>query len=38
MGKKVIAAFVGVEKSAVPPHLMEEQVVDLAGDRGPTGT
>jgi len=32
MGKKVIAALVGVEKSAVPPALMGEQVIDLAGD------
>jgi WD40 repeat protein len=32
MGKKVIAALVGIDKSEVPPDLTDEQYVDLTGD------
>ena len=32
MGKKVIAALVGVDKSAVPLDLTDEQFIDLTGD------
>ena len=32
MGKKVIAALVGVDKSAVPVDLTDEQFIDLTGD------
>ena len=32
MGKRVIAALVGVDKSAVPVDLTDEQFVDLTGD------
>jgi WD40 repeat protein len=32
MGKKVIAALVGVDKDAVPPDLTDEQFIDLTGD------
>ena len=32
MGKKVIAALVGIDKSQVPPDLTDEQFIDLAGD------
>jgi hypothetical protein len=32
MGKKVIAALVGIEKSQVPPDLTDEQFIDLTGD------
>ncbi len=32
IGKKVIAALVGVDKSAVPVDLTDEQFVDLTGD------
>jgi len=32
MGKKVIAALVGVDKSAVPIDLADEQFIDLTGD------
>ena len=32
MGKKVIAALVGIDKSEVPPDLTDEQFIDLTGD------
>ncbi|MBV8444046.1 MAG: toll/interleukin-1 receptor domain-containing protein, partial [Hyphomicrobiales bacterium] len=32
MGKKVIAALVGIDRSQVPPDLTDEQYVDLIGD------
>src|SRR5271165_2402320 len=32
MGKKVIAALVGIDKSAVPVDLTDEQFIDLTGD------
>jgi len=32
MGKKVIAALVGVDKSEVPPDLTDEQYIDLTHD------
>jgi hypothetical protein len=32
MGKKVIAALVGIDKSDVPPELTDEQFIDLTGD------
>jgi hypothetical protein len=32
MGKKVIAALIGIEKSEVPPDLTDEQFIDLTGD------
>jgi WD40 repeat protein len=32
IGKKVIAALVGVDKSTVPPDLTDEQFIDLTGD------
>jgi len=32
MGKKVIAALIGIEKSQVPPDLTDEQFIDLIGD------
>ena len=32
MGKKVIAALVGIDKSQVPPDLTDEQFIDLTGD------
>jgi hypothetical protein len=32
MGKKVIAALVGIDKSDVPPELTDEQYIDLTGD------
>jgi WD40 repeat protein len=32
MGKKVIVALVGVDKSQVPPDLTDEQFIDLTGD------
>jgi hypothetical protein len=35
MGKKVIAALVGIDKSQVTPDLTDEQYVDLTGDPDP---
>src|SRR5271169_2634470 len=32
MGKKVIAALVGIDKSQVPLDLIDEQYLDLSGD------
>jgi WD40 repeat protein len=32
MGKKVIAAVVGIDKNEVPPDLTDEQFIDLTGD------
>jgi hypothetical protein len=32
MGKKVIAALVGIVKNEVPPDLTDEQFIDLTGD------
>jgi hypothetical protein len=32
MGKKVIAALIGIDKSQVPPDLTDEQFIDLTGD------
>jgi WD40 repeat protein len=32
MGKKVIAALVGIDKAQVPPDLKAEQFIDLSGD------
>jgi hypothetical protein len=32
MGKKIIVALIGIDKSQVPLDLMDEQVIDLSGD------
>jgi hypothetical protein len=32
MGKKIIAALIGIDTSQVPPDLTDEQFIDLTGD------